>query len=121
MNNDSSPAKVRLTDGLGPLVATAWKYARAYGSGLAFNLPPCDAGPDDEWQLNPQRLYALSDEDVAAVNAARKERASKALRRLDLCRCDHNEYCQHCYPVEFRPGGVWGGPNVADKRPEGSA
>jgi hypothetical protein len=53
----------------------------------------------------------LTPEDVAAVNAARKERAYKALRRLDLCRCDHNEYCRHCYPLEFRAGGVWGGPN----------
>ena len=56
-------------------------------------------------------LYRLTPEDVQAVNAARKERASKALRRLDLCRCDHNEYCGHCWPVEFRSGGVWGGSN----------
>jgi len=40
-------------------------------------------------------LFELTLEDVAAVNAARKARAEKALRRLDLCLCDHNEYCRH--------------------------
>lgn len=57
-------------------------------------------------------LYALTPEDVEAVNKARKETAWKAARRLDLCKCDHNEYCRHCYPAEFRPGGVWGRPNA---------
>jgi len=63
-------------------------------------------------------LYRLTPDDVAAVNAARKERASKALLRMDLCRCDHNEYCLHCFPVEFRRGGVWGRPNTTDDRPQ---
>jgi hypothetical protein len=57
----------------------------------------------------PSLLYALTSEDVAAVNAARKARAEKTLRRLDLCECDHNQYCRHCHPVEFRLGGVWHG------------
>lgn len=62
--------------------------------------------------LDVTPMYALTPEDIAAVDAARKDRAYIALRRLDLCRCDHHEYCRHCHPVEFRPGGVWGGPNV---------
>ena len=36
-----------------------------------------------------EALYALTPEDVAAVNEARKKCASKALRSFDLCRCDH--------------------------------
>lgn len=53
-------------------------------------------------------LYALSAEDVAAVN---KHRARKVwqTRQTHLCRCDHNEYCRHCWPESFRPGGMWHG------------
>ncbi len=93
-----------------PLVdAAAWLARRSdwpAGKWEAFkgSEPP-------HWASAADPLYSLTPEDVAAVNAARKDRASKALRRLDLCRCDHNEYCGHCFPVEFRPGGVWGGPN----------
>lgn len=109
MSDDATPAKVRLTDGLGPLTATAFMYARRYGSALTFNLTPEDTEDvDDEDPRPPKPLYLLTPEDVAAVNAARKARAEKVLRRLDLCKCDHNEYCGHCYPVEFRTGGVWG-------------
>ncbi len=25
-----------------------------------------------------------------------------ASRDLSKCECDHNEYCQHCWPVELR-------------------
>ena len=30
---------------------------------------------------------------------------------LDLtqCKCDHNEYCEHCWPDDFREGGKWHG------------
>jgi hypothetical protein len=116
MTDQATPAKVRLTDGLGPLTQTAFMYARRYGSGLTFNLPPEDAEDVDEDFQAPKPLYVLTPEDVAAVNAARKARAEKVLRRLDLCRCDHNEYCRHCWPAEFRPGGVWGGPNDGIQR-----
>ena len=30
-------------------------------------------------------------------------------RRIDRCKCDHNEYCDHCWPADFRPGGKWHG------------
>jgi hypothetical protein len=50
--------------------------------------------------VTPMMAELLSFAD--AVRAA--ERAPKALRRLDLCKCDHNEYCHHCFPVEFRAG-----------------
>lgn len=57
---------------------------------------------------NETALYALAPEEVAAVN---KHRARKVwqTRQTHLCRCDHNEYCQHCWPDSFRPGGVWHG------------
>ena len=128
MNNEPMPAKVRLTEGLGPLGEPLFLLH----TGALFG------NERDEWEVeaNSQaavdelaeaqplgttlNLYALTPEDVAAVNATRKDRASKALRRLDLCECDHNEYCRHCFPVEFRPGGMWGGPNAKAHRPEGS-
>ena len=52
--------------------------------------------------------WARTPEEVAAVN---KHRARKVwqTRQTHLCRCDHNEYCQHCWPESFRPGGVWHG------------
>ena len=31
-----------------------------------------------------------------------------AWKERDLsCDCDHNEYCQKCFPLEFRAGGKW--------------
>ena len=53
-------------------------------------------------------LYALTPEEVAAVN---KLRARKEWMKRDTarCRCDHNEYCDHCWPASFRPGGMWHG------------
>ena len=50
-------------------------------------------------------LYVLAAEDVKAVNSVRCARAWSA--RDTRCCCDHNEYCAKCWPVEFRPGGVW--------------
>ena len=51
-------------------------------------------------------VYRLNIEDREAVNQARKARASKMLR--SPCDCDHTEYCGKCYPLEFRPTGIWG-------------
>jgi hypothetical protein len=28
-------------------------------------------------------------------------------RNLKLCKCDHNESCEHCFPHDFRIGGKW--------------
>ena len=54
-------------------------------------------------------LYALSDDDVAAVNKRRAGKEWKRQRDLKACQCDHNEYCRHCWPEDFRPGGMWHG------------
>ena len=88
-----------------PLVWVGTGHLREVCNGNTMNVY---AAPDQD-RFADVPLYVLTSDDVAAVNAARKDRAWKTLRRLDLCRCDHNEYCQHCYPVEFRPGGVWHG------------
>ena len=51
------------------------------------------------------RLYALTPEEVAAVNKLRA-RLEWMKRDTARCMCDHNEYCRHCWPESFRPGGV---------------
>jgi hypothetical protein len=28
-------------------------------------------------------------------------------RDLTHCKCDHNEYCEHCWPDDFKEGGKW--------------
>lgn len=41
--------------------------------------------------------------------------------KLDLtqCKCDHNEYCEHCWPDDFREGGKWhGGFETKQSAPE---
>lgn len=53
-------------------------------------------------------LYELTTEEVQAVNKLRARREWMK-RDLTRCNCDHNEYCQHCWPESFRPGGVWHG------------
>lgn len=113
MTDQATPAKVRLTDGLGQLVECGWRYvpSEVWGDQVLTQDPKA-AQLAREYGRDVQPLYALTPEDVAAVNKFRKEAAWKAARRLDLCQCDHNEYCRHCYPLEFRAGGVWGGPNA---------
>lgn len=116
-NHESRPLLgLGLSEGLGPLVETAWTLAETLSKRETTHRAYL-------WFTNPQNsawsaLYALTPEDVLAVNADRKHRAWQALRRLDLCRCDHHEYCRHCHPLEFRPGGVWGGPNARLTAPD---
>lgn len=63
---------------------------------------------DDEPPHTVTTLYALTAEEVAAVNKLRARNVWMA-RETQRCRCDHNEYCEHCWPVSFRPGGPWHG------------
>ncbi len=114
MNEPATPAEVGSNDQLGPLVPAAWMEPGKYWTleheeWMAHHRKSENQLVQATLAAKTERLYALTAEDVAAVNAARKERASKALRRLDLCKCDHCEYCLHCWPKEFRPGGVWDG------------
>lgn len=39
---------------------------------------------------------------------AAKQKAWDA-RLIERCKCDHNEYCEHCWPDDFREGGKWHG------------
>lgn len=108
------PVAVASSDGLGPLQPAAWMEPGKYWTlehedWMAHHRKSNDQNTKATLAAKTERLYALRPEDVAAVNKARKEAAWKAARRLDLCKCDHNEYCPHCYPPEFRPGGVWDG------------
>jgi hypothetical protein len=110
MTTDATPAALRLIDQLGPLVECGWRYvpSEVWGDQVLTQDPKA-AQLAREYGRDVQPLYALMPEDVAAVNASRKKQAEKTLRRLDLCQCDHNEYCRHCWPEDFRPGGLWAG------------
>jgi len=101
----TEPLALKLTEGLGPKVwarKDQLQYASTRGGLLCAMYPNTDRRAD----LEP--LYSLTAEEVAAVN---KLRARKEWMKRDTarCKCDHNEYCEHCWPVSFRPGGAWHG------------
>jgi hypothetical protein len=35
------------------------------------------------------------------------KQAAWGARDLTQCKCDHNEYCEHCWPDDFKEGGKW--------------
>lgn len=35
------------------------------------------------------------------------KQAAWGARDLTKCKCDHNEYCEHCWPDDFKEGGKW--------------
>ncbi len=87
----TDPEEFRVDRGVRPLEARAWLC--------------------DQWDDEPPKvttLYALNSEEVAAVNKLRARKEWQT-RQTHLCRCDHSEYCRHCWPESFRPGGVWNG------------
>ncbi len=45
---------------------------------------------------------------------AAKQKAWDA-RLIERCKCDHSEYCERCWPADFRPGGKWHGGFVAQQ------
>lgn len=67
--------------------------------------------------------WVLDDEKVESAEAALREALAQPerehllqvradrdhawkMRDID-CGCDHNEYCEKCWPLEFRKGGYW--------------
>jgi hypothetical protein len=46
-------------------------------------------------------------DDFGGFAVKRVEKVAWSRRRLDLCHCDHNEFCEYCWPTEFRPGGKY--------------
>lgn len=104
MNNDAAGAGPALSEELGPIQPAATLGSDGHPRHLQHAWGVKEArlyGP-------PKLLYALTDDEVRILNNAKKDAAWRA-RRLDLCKCDHTEYCRHCYPAEFRAGGVWHG------------
>jgi len=66
-------------------------------------LPP-RTFPDDDLQPAPS-VPAVPEFCCEHAWSAAKQ---LALKERDLsCDCDHNEYCQKCFPLEFRAGGKW--------------
>ena len=54
-----------------------------------------------------ETFYSLPEDVIDLLHKKAKEKAW-ASRRLDICKCDPQvEYCEHCYPPEFRSGGKW--------------
>lgn len=42
---------------------------------------------------------------IHSWEAAKKK--AWANRDISKCKCDHNQYCGRCYPIEFRKGGMF--------------
>lgn len=110
---DTTPAEVGSNDQLGPLVPAAWvepgkHWTLESEEWMAHHRKDTHPNVQATLAAKTECLYRLTSEEVAAVN---KHRARKVwqTRQTHLCRCDHNEYCQHCWPESFRPGGVWHG------------
>ena len=42
------------------------------------------------------------------MTKAEEDAKALAWKQRDLnCGCDHNEYCDKCFPLDFRAGGKW--------------
>lgn len=58
-------------------------------------------------------LKAQQPEFCCELSYKAAKEAAWGARDLTQCKCDHNEYCDHCWPADFRPGGKWHGKFVA--------
>ncbi|TRO24874.1 hypothetical protein EQ826_15560 [Ectopseudomonas mendocina] len=82
------------------------------------NPPQFGYNPHD-W--NPLMTVAQHERIVAALSAQQSaqpefyckhsykvaKQAAWDARDLTHCKCDHNEYCEHCWPDDFKEGGKW--------------
>ncbi len=102
---NATPEAVCSTAGLGPLEAAAWRGPNWSHSADDWAYYDADDKPTTG---SPEPLYALTREEVVAVNKLRARKVWQT-RQSHLCKCDHYEYCRHCWPESFRPGGVWHG------------
>lgn len=82
------------------------------------NPPQFGYNPHD-W--NPLMTVAQHKRIVAALSAQQSaqpefcckhsykvaKQAAWGARDLTQCKCDHNEYCEHCWPDDFKEGGKW--------------
>lgn len=81
------------------------------------------------WETEPLMTVAQHERIVAALSAQQSaqpefccehsykvaKQAAWGARDLTQCKCDHNEYCEHCWPDDFREGGKWRGKFVAQQ------
>jgi hypothetical protein len=109
-NEPKRPAVAgRIDQPVRPLEARAWLCE--WDGWRQTHLNDEDPLPD-KWDDEPPKvttLYALADDELAAVNNLRAQKARALQVNMKRCQCDHNEYCRHCWPEDFRPGGVWHG------------
>lgn len=69
-------------------------------------------------RVRNDRLTAENERLAEQLRVVRHKEAKEAkqaawqARNLGLCQCDHNQYCEHCFPADFRPGGIY-----AEKKP----
>ena len=99
----------------------------------AWLCPDGEVLLESDFKWNPGRtrdgatpLYAV----LSAQQSAQPEfccelsykvvkQAAWGARDLTQCKCDHNEYCEHCWPDDFREGGKWhGGFETKQSAPE---
>ena len=50
--------------------------------------------------------FAKDRQEIIAAETILRTKIKRAeiweIRDLSKCECDHNEYCQHCWPLELR-------------------
>ena len=106
LNAVGSPAERRVR----PLAPVGWRYVPTEVWGdqvLTQDAKTADLARQYGREVEP--LYTLNHDEVAAVNKLRATKEQARQRDLKACRCDHCEYCRHCWPEDFRPGGLWAG------------
>lgn len=83
----------------------------------------CDTGCDVSIVDYAEKSADVIEKMIAALSAQQSaqpefccehsykvaKQAAWGARDLTQCKCDHNEYCEHCWPDDFREGGKWHG------------
>ncbi|GEM_PF-5327812 len=83
----------------------------------------CDTGCDVSIVDYAEKSADVIEKMIAALSAQQSaqpefccehsykvaKQAAWGARELTQCKCDHNEYCEHCWPDDFREGGKWHG------------
>lgn len=93
----------------------------------------CDTGCDVSIVDYAEKSADVIEKMIAALSAQQSaqpefccehsykvaKQAAWGARDLTQCKCDHNEYCEHCWPDDFREGGKWhGGFETKQSAPE---
>ena len=91
-----------------PLAPVGWRYvpSEVWGDQVLTQDPKA-ADLARQYGRDVEPLYTLNQDEVAAVNKLRATKEQARQRDLKACRCDHCEYCRHCWPEDLRPGRLW--------------